>query len=80
MFKGKLLVTMKFVMPVSEDMYPVLQKKNAILRLEMHEAQIIAVEEENYNSDPDLFLEAIMDHITEVSFDVERSQERWDES
>jgi len=80
MLKGKMTVTMVFEVPVTEDNYPVIQKSNAMLRQEMSEGQILHAEEDNYNSDPDLFLEAIWDNIASVSFDFEKSQERWDES
>ena len=80
MLKGKLQVVMRFEIPVSEDLYPVIKKKNAILRQEMTDDQIIRAEEENYNSDPDEFLDAIRDNIASVSFDFVKSQERWDES
>jgi hypothetical protein len=80
MLKGKLKVTMEFEVPVSEDFYPEIKKKNAIMRMEMTGRQIIRAEEENYTADPDNYLDVLGDHVTSVSFDFERSQERWDES
>ncbi len=35
MLKGKLKITMVFEVPVSESLYPQIQKQNAILRKEM---------------------------------------------
>lgn len=80
MVKGKLLVTMSFEIPVSEDMYPRVQQQNAVLRMEMHAQQILEAEEQNYIADPDSYLERLADHVTEVTFDFQPSKERWDES
>jgi hypothetical protein len=80
MLKGKLQVTMRFEVPVSEDMYPEIKKTNTRLRQGMSERQILRAEEENYINDPDNYLDVLGDHIASVSFDFVRSQERWDES
>jgi hypothetical protein len=79
MLKGKLKITMVFEVPVSESLYPQIQKQNAILRKEMTPRQILDAEEENYLHHVDDYLDTIGEHVTEVSFDFLPTEERWDD-
>ena len=79
MLRGKLKITMVFEVPVNEDMYPAIQKQNAIFRQEMTPKQILDAEEQNYLNHVDDYLDTVGDHISEVSFDFEVTDERWDE-
>jgi hypothetical protein len=79
MLRGNLKVTMEFKIPVSEDLYPTIQRQNALRGVESHAQQILDAEEQNYIANPDGYLERLLDHVTEVSFDFEPSKERWDD-
>lgn len=73
--KGKLVVTLRFEVPVNEQMYAATLRDKGSVTVE----DILAAEEQNYLSDNDIYLSAILDHVTEVSFSFEPTKERWDD-
>lgn len=73
--KGKLIVTMRFEVPVNERMYAATLRDKGNVTVE----DILTAEEQNYLADNDTYLSAILDNVTEVSFSFEPTKERWDD-
>jgi hypothetical protein len=66
--RGKLIVEMKFAIPITADFYKAACNKPAE---DIVADDIIQVEEQNYLADPDSYFEMLADNITEVSFDFQ---------
>jgi hypothetical protein len=62
--RGRLVVTMKFEIPVSEEMYPRIKQTRGYVLKE----DIVAAEEQNYLANVDNYLDLVGDYITEVEF------------
>jgi len=72
--KGKLIVTMRFEIPVSEHMYPLVKEARGEVRVE----DIVAAEEQNYLANVDNYLDLVGDYISEVEFSFEESVRTWE--
>jgi hypothetical protein len=64
-FKGTLVVTMRFDIPVRAGMYQTVLKEKGVVTPD----DIIRIEEQNYLDNADDYLEIMGDHVSEVSFD-----------
>jgi len=64
-FKGTLVVTMRFDIPVHASMYQTVLKEKGVVTPD----DIILTEEQNYLDNADNYLEVMGDHVTEVAFD-----------
>jgi hypothetical protein len=67
---GNLVITMRFEIPVNEDMYPLIKEQG-----EVTVADIIAAEEANYFANVDNYLDLVGDHIVEVDISFRERKE-----